>query len=269
MTASYSLAIEGFYWAAALMTLGWLYQLRSRDAGIVDVLWSYSLGLLAIYYAALIDAPLERRLLIALLPGFWSFRLGTYLLKDRILKSAEDGRYQALREHWQSRANAYFLPFFLAQAALSALLSSVFIAVLKNPSPTLTTWELLGAALFVVSIVGESIADKQLASFRRDTTNKGKVCQVGLWRYSRHPNYFFEWLHWMSYVVMTIATAQLWVALLVAFVMYVFLTKFTGVPYTEMQALKSRGEAYKRYQQTTSVLIPWWPKTVSNNNDQK
>jgi steroid 5-alpha reductase family enzyme len=112
----------------------------------------------------------------------------------------------------------------------------------------------------ILSIVGESIADAQLAKWRKNPANKGRTCRAGLWNYSRHPNYFFEWLHWWFYVPLTITLPFGWLSLALPALMLYFLLRVTGIPYTEMQAIKSRGDDYREYQRTTSAFIPWFPK---------
>ncbi len=114
--------------------------------------------------------------------------------------------------------------------------------------------------MWLASVGGEAIADRQLAKFRANPANKGKTCRDGLWRYSRHPNYFFEWLHWFAYVLLAIGSPIAWLAWAGPLVMYVFLRWISGIPYTEAQALRTRGEDYARYQRTTPMLIPWFPK---------
>ena len=111
-----------------------------------------------------------------------------------------------------------------------------------------------------MAVLGETIADRQLARFRADPENRGKTCNQGLWRYSRHPNYFFEWIHWFAYIFLAVGSPHWWLALLGPLVMAVFLLKITGIPYTELQSLKSKGESYREYQRTTSAFIPWFPK---------
>ena len=128
-----------------------------------------------------------------------------------------------------------------------------------NPTPRLHWLELLGAAIWVAGILGESIADRQLARFKADPANKGRVCDVGLWRYSRHPNYFFEWTIWVAYAVFCLASPPWgYVGLAMPALMLHFLLNVTGIKATEEQALKSRGDAYRRYQQTTSAFVPWF-----------
>jgi steroid 5-alpha reductase family enzyme len=115
----------------------------------------------------------------------------------------------------------------------------------------------------LVAVAGEAIADRQLQRFRENPANRGQVCQTGLWRYSRHPNYFCEWLHWWAYVACSgLRPVTLW-GLLGPLAMWWFLNRVTGIPPTEAQSLKSRGEAYRRYQQTTSRFFPWPPRAES------
>ena len=129
-----------------------------------------------------------------------------------------------------------------------------------NPAPQLHALELAGAALWLLALGGEALADAQLAAFKRDSANKGRVCAVGLWRFSRHPNYFFEWLIWVAFFVFALGSPRGWVAIIGPASILYLLLRVTGIPLTEEQALRSKGDAYRRYQQTTSAFIPWFPK---------
>ena len=129
----------------------------------------------------------------------------------------------------------------------------------NNPSPVAIT-DILALLIALGSLFGESIADHQLAEFRQKPANSGKVCDSGLWRYSRHPNYFFEWLHWWAYVAFALGGPKAWVSLLGPLLMYIFLRYITGIPHAERSSLRSRGEAYRNYQQTTSPFFPWIPR---------
>jgi steroid 5-alpha reductase family enzyme len=124
----------------------------------------------------------------------------------------------------------------------------------------LSWWAYCGVALWLVAVVGESVADRELAAHRADPSRRGATCRSGLWRYSRHPNYFFEWLHWWTYVIIAAGAPWWWVALAGPAVMTFFLFKVTGIPATEAQALATRGDDYRDYQRTTSVFVPWFPK---------
>lgn len=245
---------------ALLMSVLWLIQLKTGDAGIVDVGWAGGFGVLALWYVFALDADPVREWLLAGFVCLWSARLGGYLLITRVLSGPEDGRYTALRAHWGESANRKLFFFFQGQGLADALLALPLLAILLKPNAAPDVWDVAGAALILVSVLGESLADWQLSRFRSNPANKGKTCRVGLWRYSRHPNYFFEWFVWVAYVVMGIGSPYWWLTLLSPAIMLYFILYVTGIPPTEKHALKSRGDDYRRYQQETSVFIPWFPK---------
>jgi steroid 5-alpha reductase family enzyme len=109
--------------------------------------------------------------------------------------------------------------------------------------------------------LGETVADAQLAAFKKALENKGKVCDTGLWGYSRHPNYFFEWLMWVSYFLFALASPYWYLAIISPVIILYLLLKVTGIPATEQQSIRSKGEAFKIYQRKTSVFIPWFKKS--------
>ena len=239
------------------MTAVWAIQVRTRIAGYVDVAWSYLIGAAALYYAVTGSAPMVQRSVVGAMGAIWGLRLGTHLLL-RLRHEREDGRYAFMRQAIGDQQLKWYA-FFLLQAALTVMFSVPFwVAV--NHAATTNFLLGLGTAIWVLSILGESMADRQLAAFRRDPTNQGKVCNVGLWRYSRHPNYFFEWLHWFAYVALAIGSPLWWMALLGSVLMLCSLLWVTGIPFVEQQSLRSRGDAYRRYQQTTSAFVPWFPR---------
>lgn len=246
---------------ALVCLAGWWRQTVTRNAGHVDVIWTFGVGGTALFYLLVLpaDGALLHRLLAALLIGFWSVRLGTHIWR-RVHGAEEEGRYRAIREHFGKRVNLFHLFFFLSQGLLAWLFALSHWLLSSHPGGgSLFLW--LGFAVGVLALAGEALADRQLQQFRSNPANRGKTCRQGLWRYSRHPNYFFEWLHWFSYPLMAIGAegaAWLWLAPLM---MFLFLWFVTGIPYTERQALKSRGEDYRDYQRTTSVFIPWRPKS--------
>ncbi len=254
------IVLLGWLALALMMSALWLWQRRSGDAGIVDVGWAAGLGFLAVLYAATGEGFGPRRLLLAVVVGVWSFRLASYLLFDRVLSGEEDGRYQELRRNWGDRVQPRFFVFFQAQALLDLLLSLPFLVVAAHPVHYWTLWDGLAVALWLLALGGEWIADRQLAAFRARPENRGKTCRQGLWRYSRHPNYFFEWLHWWVYVLLAVGASYFWVTLIGPALMLFFILKVTGIPPTEERALLSRGEDYRRYQRTTSAFFPWFPR---------
>jgi steroid 5-alpha reductase family enzyme len=151
----------------------------------------------------------------------------------------------------------------MLQAALNVFLSLPLLIASLNPAPALGALEWLGFAIWLVGLGGESLADRQLARFKADRGNKGRVCAVGLWRYSRHPNYFFEWTIWIGYATFALASPPWgYAGLLMPALMLHFLLNVTGVRATEDQALRSKGEAYRDYQARTSAFVPWPPRSA-------
>jgi steroid 5-alpha reductase family enzyme len=242
--------------AVALQLALWGIQIRTRDATTVDLGWSLLVGLGAVAAALASDGDPVRRVVVAAMAAVWAARLAFYLLKDRVLAGrGEDGRYRALREEWGDAASRNFLLLYLAQAVIAALFV-VPIAAAMRGGP-LDGWAVAGVVVWAVAVLGEMAADRQLAAFRADPGNRGAVCRAGLWRYSRHPNYFFEWLHWWAYVLIGHGAP---LTLLGPVVMFVFLFRVTGIPHTERQALRGRGDAYREYQRMTSAFVPWPPR---------
>lgn len=250
---------------SALMFALWLLQRRTRDAGVVDVGWAASLALAAIFIALTSPGDPVRRAIIAVLAGVWGLRLASHLLVDRVLRGPEDGRYQMMRERFASRVQPVFFVFFQAQALLVVILAAPFFIAARSvvpPAAPAPTWlDIAGVFVWCIGIVGESIADAQLRAFKRRPDHTGRVCDVGLWRYSRHPNYFFEWLIWVAYALVASSTFthSAWLAWSAPLLMLLFVLKLTGIPPTEARAIRSRGEAYRRYQRTTSAFVPWFP----------
>jgi steroid 5-alpha reductase family enzyme len=225
--------------------------------GIVDIAWSYSFAVLAGIYALFGSGWPERRALIAAMATVWSFRLGTHLLVRIARKHPEeDGRYRQLRKEWGASFRLKMAGFFQLQAASVVLLGIPFLAACSNPAPALRSLEWIGAALWAVAISGEALADAQLARFKRNSKDAAHVCDVGLWRYSRHPNYFFEWLIWVSYFAFGCASPWGWAGILSPACILYLLLRVTGIPATEQQSVRSKGEAYRRYQERTSAFVP-------------
>lgn len=250
--------------AAALLAMGatWWLQRHTRNAGYVDVVWAAGIGAAALFFGSVGSGAGLPRLLVALFGGLWGLRLSLHLLA-RVLGEAEDGRYAHLRAHWRDDQRKWFA-FFVGQALLVALFSLPLLVAASNPTMHWNGWLWLAVAIWLLAQLGEWIADRQLAQFRADRSQRGRTCRRGLWRYSRHPNYFFEWLHWFAYVLLAIGAPRWWLSLAGPVLMLAFLYRLTGIPWTEQQALRSRGEAYRRYQREVSPFIPWPPRRPRN-----
>jgi len=251
-----------FAWlvAAGVMALLWLLHLPMRNAAIVDFGWAFLLPTIAILYAFIGTAYPPRRWLLAAMASVWGYRLAFYLLFTRIIGHPEEGRYVELRQSWKTNLPLKFFIFFQVQAVLDVLLSLPFVLAALDPRPALGWNDFAGAAIWTVAFAGETAADAQLNAFKLNPVNKGKTCRAGLWTYSRHPNYFFEWLIWVAYAICAIPAPWGWFGLVSPALMLFFLFRVTGIPATEAQALRSRGEEYRRYQETTSAFVPWFPK---------
>lgn len=244
-----------------VMAMLWFVQRRTGDAGIVDVGWSYLLGAAAVFAALTADGSLVYRVLIATLVGVWSLRLGTHILVDRVLSGAEDGRYTMLRDKVGGRIQPILFLFYQFQAVLVPVLSLPYVTAASIDHPTLAWTAYLGAVVWTAAIVGEWIADRQLKAFKRDPDSKGKTCRRGLWNYSRHPNYFFEWFTWVGYALIALGSDLWYLAWAAPALMLLLILKVTGIPPTEARAVISRGDDYREYQRTTSAFVPW-PKNT-------
>ena len=250
---------------AVLLMLGvWLLSERIHNAGIVDVAWSGSFTLLAWAYAWIGNGWLPRRLAVAALVSLWSLRLTLHLWRRvAALHPQEDSRYQELRRKWTPNTGLKFLLFFEVQALLAVVLSLPYALASLNERPVFHSLEIGGAILFLIALFGEALADHQLSVFKHDPAGHGRTMRDGLWRYSRHPNYFFEWLIWVSWFVIAAGSPWGLVTVYCPLLMLHFLLNVTGVPMAEAQSLKSRGDEYRSYQKVTSRFVPLPPKDRS------
>ena len=253
------LVLAGWILTALLMVGAWLVQRAQGNAGVVDVIWCVTFALTAVGYALATTGDPARRLLVAMMAGTWGLRLAGHLFVDRILDKPEDARYQTLRRRWGKRAQLYLFLIFQAEALALPVFALPLLVLMQNGRPTFSLWEGAGVLLWVIAVSGEWTADRQLARFRADVRNRSKTCREGLWRYSRHPNYFFESLHWWAYVLMGVGVPYGWLTLIGPGLMTVSLLKISGIPLAEAQAIAVRGEEYRAYQRTTSAFIPWFP----------
>lgn len=247
-------------WAvsALAMAVVWAISTRARNIGYVDVAWAGLMAVAALLVGALGEGAELPRGLVAFFGSVWGARLCLHLL-TRVLHEPEDGRYRAMREAWQGSALKLFV-FFQVQAGLVVLFALPFVAAAGRHHNSFGGWTIAAIAVWLVAVAGEALADHQLASFRQDSENHGKTCRRGLWSWSRHPNYFFEWLHWFTYVFLAVGSHLFLLSLAGPVVMFIFLYRVSGIPWTEAQSLRSRGEDYRKYQNEVSAFFPWPPK---------
>lgn len=250
------LSIPLISWAAvaAIMTLVFFWALRIKNYGVVDVFWAFNFLVIAAITGIMADGFGPRKYLVCGLAALWSLRLGFYL-SQRVLGHLheEEGRYKQLRTEW---GTGKFFVFFQMQALSNVFLSIPFFIIALNPAGSMSVPEYIGAILWLICIIGEGLADWQLQQFKKDPLNKGKVCQVGLWNYSRHPNYFFQFSIWVAVFIFALSSPYGWLAVVCPLSIGFLIFKVTGIPMTEEQAVRSKGDAYREYQRTTSVFIP-------------
>ncbi len=257
------MSLETAWWlgwatASVAMAVTWSIQRRTRRADWVDVVWTACTGLLAAAFSLAADGDASRRALIAVVAGLWSVRLSWHLA-TRLRRSAEDGRYERLREKYGDSADAWLFGFFQVQAFLCAFFAIPALIAARNSNP-LGWGDAVGVLVWAAAVAGETAADRQLSRFRNAEPSPSGVCRTGLWRYSRHPNYFFEWAHWWCYVCIGWQAPNGWLTLAGPAAMLFLIYKVTGIPPTETQALAKRGEAYRKYQRAVSPFFPWPPQ---------
>jgi steroid 5-alpha reductase family enzyme len=250
-------------WGASALLLAALYigQRRTRDATAVDAGWGASLVLCAVLYATLAPGSLVQRLAIAVPLGLENLRIAS-LVRNRLGKG-EDSRYGELRRRWREkgREQLTFAIFYQAQAFLAAVLSVPALLASFNRHDSLVAIQWAGLALWILAAGLEWTADRQLARYK--AADGEGVMDRGLWRFSRHPNYFFQTLTWVAYALIALPAPWGWLAF-VAPALILYLVLFvTGVPPAEESSLRSRGDAYRRYQKRTSVFVPWPPRQSS------
>jgi steroid 5-alpha reductase family enzyme len=250
----------------AVMICAWITQRLTRNVGWVDVYWTFGTGAAGAGLAlARFDgaAPDARQILVAVLALIWALRLGLYVAL-RVAHSPEDRRYVEIREEWGAAFQGRLFGFLMIQAAVGLLLAVAIMLAARNPAPGLGPTDLIGAGILAAAILGEGVADEQMRRFKADRSNHGLICDQGLWAWSRHPNYFFEWFGWLAYPVIAwpVGGVYLWglAAWVAPVLMYLVLARGTGVPPLEAHMLKSRGQAFADYQARVSRFFPAPPR---------
>jgi steroid 5-alpha reductase family enzyme len=253
---------------SVLMAGAWMVQQRTGNSGWVDTIWTFAVGLVgagSALWPVADAAPNPRQWLVAALVAIWSVRLGLHIAV-RTAAITDDPRYAAFAREWGVDSPRRMFVFLQNQGFGSIpLVFAIFVAA-RLPLTALRFQDYLGALILLIGIAGEALADAQLRNFRIDPANKGRVCDVGPWRWSRHPNYFFEWFGWLAYPVIAISIEDPlyypwgWASLLAPVFIYWILVHVTGIPPLEQQMLRSRGERYRDYQSRTSMFFPLPPQ---------
>ncbi len=263
ISSVWGLLIVGLALASIAMAAMWYVQVRIADASHVDVAWAALVACAALLYALLADGDAGHRVLAAALASIWGFRLAGYLYANRVRGKDEDGRYRTLRSAWGANASRNFFWFFQLQALFVVLFSLPFAFICLDGDEGISALAWLGVAVWAVGNVGTIAADRELARWRANPANAGRTARCGLWSWSRHPNYFFEWVNWCGIALVATTAPNGWIAWIVPACLLFLLFRVTGIPATERQALRSRPD-YAEYRRTTSVFVPLPPRRVTS-----
>ena len=257
------IALLPLWFAAALflvlvMSAAWAVQRRTGQGGWADAFWSFGLGMAGVGVALFPlggVAPSYRQWLIAGLIGLWGLRLGLHIAR-RAAGENEDARYARLRTEWGDRFQARMFGFLMLQSGAAVFLALSILLAARNPTPGLTLQDGFATLIFMSALLGEGVADRELAAFKADPAHRGRVCDTGLWAWSRHPNYFFEWLGWCAWPVFAIDVSGAWpwgwLALTGPAYIYWLLNHVSGVPLLEAHMRRSRPDAFAAYAARTS-----------------
>jgi steroid 5-alpha reductase family enzyme len=251
---------------SAAMAFAWRVTESGGRSGWIDAIWTFATGLASVAAALWGAAPgALRPALVAVLAAVWSLRLGLHIVA-RTTRGGDDPRYRQLRAEWGDRASGRLFLFLQAQAAAGLMLAFSVAIAAHRPGAGPDLRDMIGIALFVAALAGEAASDQQLAQFAADVRNRGKICDVGLWSVSRHPNYFFEWLVWVAFAAVAFDPAVYpsgWLALAAPALMYALLVHVSGIPPLEAHMLRSRGDAFRAYQARVNAFWPGPPRMTA------
>lgn len=254
------LMLYSFGAIGALMTLIWLSSLVLKDASLVDRFWGPGFTLIAAV-GLLCGAGYEPRRLLLFVMSLWGLRLGWYLTR-RNWGHGEDLRYQKMRKHWGPERFWWisFFTVFVLQGAIMFVVGIPLMIGAQGLEPKrLGAFAIAGVVVWLIGLLFESVGDAQLRRFVSDPANKGKVMDRGLWRYTRHPNYFGNALIWWGIWLVVLPVQYGWIAIVGPALMTWSLMYFSGVPILERHLRRTK-EGYEEYCQRTSVFFPLPPK---------
>lgn len=243
-----------------LVTLLWIWSVIIKNVSIVDIFWGFGFVVVNTFYVFMSGDLNARKILILTLVGFWGLRLAIYLAWRNIGKG-EDFRYKEFRRNYGPKRYWWFSYFqtFLLQGVLIMIVSLPLLGINSSASSgDLNLLDYFGIIVWLIGFTFEAGGDFQLARFKRDFANKGKVLNTGFWKYTRHPNYFGDAAVWWAYAIFSIAAGSYW-QIIGAIVMTLLIIKISGVALLE-KTLNNTKPQYREYIQKTSSFFPWFPK---------
>jgi steroid 5-alpha reductase family enzyme len=247
---------------SAIMTFAWIIQQQTGNSGWVDTIWTFGVGLVGVVSALtpLADATVQpRQFIVAAFAAIWAARLGIHIAV-RTAKIVDDPRYAKMIEGWGENARQEMFWLLQKQAAVSIPLAMAMFLAAHNPVSGFAPADFAALAVMALAVIGEGFADWQLRIFKSNPANKGGINDVGLWRWSRHPNYFFETLGWLAYALLAVDLSGVypwgWLAFAAPACMYWLLVYVSGIPPLEEHMLRARGDQFRAYQRRTNAFFP-------------
>lgn len=240
------------------ITIIWLWYLHSNNPSIIDGCWSIGIFLAGSVYMSTQLPQVGSNIKIHLawlMLLIWAARLAGYIWFTRILKNKSDPRYETISANWRLSKKIGFLLNYLLQGLFMAVVAVPFLFIPYSTPKELFFLDYLAIIMVTIGILGESVADWQLSKFKKNSL--GRICNQGLWAYSRHPNYFFELIIWFGFALLAWHTTLFaWLSFISPMLLLCIFVFITG-PITERQMLKSKGNLFNDYKRTTSFIIPW------------
>lgn len=258
----------GFFIFAAIglslaMAGAWAVQRKTGNSGWIDTIWSFAVGIGGGAAALFANGAFERQIIVFAIIALWALRLGSHI-GSRSAGAKEDPRYAKFIEQWGKSASLRLFWFLQIQAVAAYILVLAVYLAASSPIVFPRIMDFIALAIAIIALAGEGIADAQLARFRKTPEAKSGVCETGLWRYSRHPNYFFEWLFWCIWPLLAVSDFGLsWFSLLAPVMMYWLLVHVSGIPPLEEHMLRSRGEKFRTLQNRVNAFFPGPRKTTA------
>ncbi len=250
--------------ALASFAVAWWFGRKINNYSLIDAVWAFGIGLTGAGWLIAASERAPKHWLAAILLAVWSCRLGWHLQKRiRKMHPEEDSRYAKLRESFAGNVDGKFFWVFEIQAVSVVLLALPFLFVAAGPDVGWGGWETVGTAVVLCGIFGEGLADAQMSRFKAKNSDSKAVCREGLWNWSRHPNYFFESMIWWGFYIYACGSEWGWATIHAPAGILFLLLRVTGIPPTEASAVRRKGDAYRKYQKTTSAFIPLPPRSSS------
>jgi len=243
----------------SMMTLLWLVSIKIKNVSIVDLFWGFGFVVAAAVYFIFTEGFDKRKILLMAMVAIWGLRLSIYLAW-RNLGKGEDFRYRKFRKDFgENRYWWYsFFSVFLLQGVLMWLISAPLLGAQFYEGNELGILDFMGVAIWIIGFVFEAGGDMQLARFKANPANKGKVLNTGFWHYTRHPNYFGDAAVWFGYTLICVSAGSYW-PVLGSVLMTALIIKVSGVALLE-KTLNSTKPGYQEYVRKTSAFVPWFPR---------